>query len=376
VHTQRKLSDYPTDEISNVSEAVSSKLGRNLHLKRNHPICIIKERIFDFFTNPNSKLQSPIKYKTFDSISPLVTVEQNFDSLLFPKDHEGRKATDTYYINKGNVLRTHTSAHQSELMKGGNMAFLVCGDVYRRDAIDATHYPVFHQMEGVKVFTKEELSGKSHDEQVKIIENDLKNTLTKMVDAVFGMNLQSKWVDAYFPFTHPSWEYEIFFAEKWMEVLGSGVIQQGILANSGLGDRKGWAFGLGLERLAMILFDIPDIRLFWSEDGRFTSQFEAGKISKFKPYSKFPACYKDITFWVPPEFHENNLFEFVRGKLGDIAESVSLVDTFKHPKNGKESRCYRINYRHMDRNLTNEEVNDLQQNILKELPTQLKVQIR
>lgn len=79
-----------------------------------------------------------------------------------------------------------------------------------------------------------------------------------------------------------------------MEVLGCGVIHQQLLRNCDLGTKKGWAFGLGLERLAMVLFSIPDIRLFWSEDPRFTTQFEAGKITKFVPYSKFPPCYKGI----------------------------------------------------------------------------------
>ena len=84
-----------------------------------------------------------------------------------------------------------------------------------------------------------------------------------------------------------------------MEVLGCGVIHSGVLENVGKPERHGWAFGLGLERLAMVLFSIPDIRLFWSDDKRFTKQFKAGEIVTFKPYSKYPPCYKDISFWLP-----------------------------------------------------------------------------
>jgi phenylalanyl-tRNA synthetase alpha chain len=90
----------------------------------------------------------------------------------------------------------------------------------------------------------------------------------------------------------------------------------------------GWAFGLGLERIAMILYSIPDIRLFWSQDPRFLSQFEPGKISKFEPYSKFPPCYKDVSFWLPEaasQLHENDFCDLVRDAVGDTAEDVKMV---------------------------------------------------
>ena len=116
-----------------------------------------------------------------------------------------------------------------------------------------------------------------------------------------------------FPFTDPSLELEVFFQDDWLEVLGSGVIQQQILHNCDLNHTNGWAFGLGLERLAMVLFDIPDIRLFWSEDSRFNEQFRPGEVTKFKPFSKYPPCYKDVTFWKPENFHENDLCDKIRG---------------------------------------------------------------
>lgn len=108
----------------------------------------------------------------------------------------------------------------------------------------------------------------------------------------------------------------LFFLSRqgeWMEVLGCGVIHQEVMQNAHMGHKHGWAFGLGLERLAMVLFDIPDIRLFWSDDVRFTSQFEDGKINKFVPYSKYPMCYKDVSFWLPKvedqAFHQNDVYE-------------------------------------------------------------------
>jgi phenylalanyl-tRNA synthetase alpha chain len=206
---------------------------------------------------------------------------------------------------------------------------------------------------------------------------DLKFALEGMVRALFGAATQSKWVDAYFPFTDPSAEMEIFFEDKWLEVLGCGKIRQQILANCALpADTHGWAFGMGLERLAMVMYDIPDIRLFWSEDARFLDQFASGRPVKFKPYSKFPPCYKDVTFWIPESFHENDFFVVIREIAGDMVESVRLLDEFTHPKTGRTSRCYRINYRNMDRNLTNAEVDAWQADVRAALVSQLGAALR
>jgi len=124
----------------------------------------------------------------------------------------------------------------------------------------------------------------------------------------------------------------------------------------------------------MILFDIPDIRLFWSEDPRFLSQFKEGEITKFKPFSKHPACHKDVSMWVPKGFHQNNLSAVIREVAGDLVEDVKLIDQFK--KDDRESHCYRINYRALDRSLTNEEINVMQNEVRKRLTDELGVKIR
>ena len=129
----------------------------------------------------------------------------------------------------------------------------------------------------------------------------------------------------------------------------------------------GWAFGLGLERIAMILYSIPDIRLFWSEDPRFLSQFTHGKINEFKPYSKYPACYRDVSFWKPAsDMHDNDLYDVVRDVAGDLVEDVAIVrdcisdatlspthvakiDRFTHPKTQRRSLTVRVVYRSFDR---------------------------
>ena len=148
---------YVGDSWTNVTPKIISKIGVNLHNRKYHPINLIRLRIQDYFyKNFLNRLGNPI-FSVFDNISPVVTTYQNFDSLLTPEDHPSRSKSDTYYINRGRLLRGHTSAHQEELVKMGFDAFLLVGDVYRRDDIDHSHYPVFHQMEGVRLFSERQV---------------------------------------------------------------------------------------------------------------------------------------------------------------------------------------------------------------------------
>ncbi|KAH7432482.1 hypothetical protein KP509_07G024500 [Ceratopteris richardii] len=253
------------DPTNNVPDTVFSKLGLHLHRRDDHPLGILKNEIYKYFDEKFSG-----KYQKFDDLSPIVSVTSNFDDVLVPPDHVSRRYNDTYYINSDTVLRTHTSAHQAEKLREGCTHFLVTGDVYRRDSIDATHYPVFHQMEGFRVFSQAEWEAAGVDGTSFALQ-DLKETLEGLAKRLFG-DVETRWVDTYFPFTNPSLELEIFFQGDWLEVLGCGVTEPAILENNGRAGTVAWAFGLGLERLAMVLFDIPDIRLFWSSDPRFTSQ--------------------------------------------------------------------------------------------------------
>ena len=368
---------------NNITPHIASLVGRDLHLRQSHPIGIIRAKIQEYFAS----LSHDTEYKIFDAEDPIVTSQQCFDDLLIPHDHPGRLPSDTYYVTESTLLRTHTSAHQSQHLRSGVDAFLCSGDVYRRDEIDATHYPAFHQMEGVKLMDHslvKEASNMSGEEWLKspecqMVELQLKITLEGLMDHLFGPSTEKRWNEDYFPFTQPSFELEIYHNNEWMEVLGCGVIHEQVLHLSNRGDRRGWAFGLGLERLAMILFKIPDIRLFWTQDERFHSQFEEGKIVEFQPYSKFPPVFKDIAFWTSTtsdnthnnndEFVENDFFDLVRSVAGDLAERIELIDFFTHPKTGRSSRCYRISYRSMDRSLTNEEVDSLQFKLRDECPS-------
>lgn len=355
---------FSTEFKSNITDGVKGKVGRNLHLTKNHPVNIIKSKIESYFTSTKPS------FKTFDNLPPYVSTMACFDDLLVEPDHVSRSITDTYYLEPDVVLRTHTSAHQTQLLREGHQAFLVTGDCYRRDEIDATHYPIFHQMEGVRVWDEKEISDKE-------VMNDLTKSLEGMVTTIFG-DVEMRWVDAYFPFTDPSLELEVYYNNEWLECLGSGMIQKGVLAKADQKHKKGWAFGIGLERLAMVLFGIPDIRLFWSTDPRFIEQFASGEIVKFQEFSKYPACTKDVSFWLTDKvaMHPNDFYSVVRNCADDLVERVEIVDEFIHPKTNRFSRCYRITYRSLESTLTNEHINELQTKLRHELQQYPDLELR
>ncbi|XP_021679424.2 phenylalanine--tRNA ligase, chloroplastic/mitochondrial isoform X2 [Hevea brasiliensis] len=297
------------DPTNNVPDTIFSKLGMQLHRRNQHPIGILKNAIYEYFdTNFSSK------FDKFDDLCPLVSVKQNFDDVLVPADHVSRSYNDTYYVDSQTVLRCHTSAHQAELLREGHSHFLVTGDVYRRDSIDSTHYPVFHQMEGFRVFYPDEWDASGLDATAFAAE-DLKKCLEGLARHLFGA-VEMRWIDTYFPFTNPSFELEIYF------------------------------------------------------------KFRSGQLGvKFKPFSKYPPCYKDMSFWINEAFTENNLCELIRGVAGDLVEEVSLIDNFTNKK-GMTSHCYRIAYRSIERSLTDEEINDLQWNVREQVQSKLNVVLR
>jgi phenylalanyl-tRNA synthetase alpha chain len=199
-----------------------------------------------------------------------------FDALNTPADHPARNEQDTFYLPDGRLLRTHTSTVQIRTMESAAPPIRVIapGAAYRRDEIDATHTTQFHQIEGLYV-----------DENVSVA--DLKGTLEFFLRELFGAETAVRFRPHYFPFTEPSFEIDakstaLKGGEQWVEVCGCGMVHPAVFeaVNQSRGDNAydpekwtGFAFGLGMDRLAMILFDIPDIRLFAQNDLRFLKQF-------------------------------------------------------------------------------------------------------
>lgn len=137
---------FESDDYSNVTPKILSYLGRNLHREKDHPLSLMRQRIVNYFYKEYANSVGTPLFSVFDGISPIVSTKQNFDSLLIPENHPSRAKSDCYYINRENLLRAHCTAHQTDLLRSGLDNFLIIGDVFRRDEIDATHFPVFHQV--------------------------------------------------------------------------------------------------------------------------------------------------------------------------------------------------------------------------------------
>tara|TARA_B100000965_G_scaffold386629_1_gene389065 strand:+ start:9195 stop:9920 length:726 start_codon:yes stop_codon:yes gene_type:complete len=223
-----------------------------------HPITQIKSEIlslleeigFDFIDGPE-----------------IETEEYNFDMLNIKKTHPARQMHDTFYLqNKNYVLRTHTSPVQIRgmLEKKPPIALCSAGKVYRKDD-DSTHLPMFHQVEGIYV-----------DEEVNF--SHLKSLIYKIVISLFGSDVEIRFRPSYFPFTEPSAEVDILYkgADKWLEILGCGIVNPKVLENCDIDSNKysGLAFGLGVERMAMLRYEVPDIRDFYKSNLDFLRQFK------------------------------------------------------------------------------------------------------
>lgn len=139
-------SKYESDDYFNLTPKILSYLNRNIYLQKNHPLSLIRQRITSFFYQEYANPKGTPLFSVYDSLSPIVTTKQNFDSLLIPENHPSRAKSDCYYINREYMLRAHCTAHQVDLLRSGLDNFLIVGDVFRRDEIDSTHFPVFHQV--------------------------------------------------------------------------------------------------------------------------------------------------------------------------------------------------------------------------------------
>jgi phenylalanyl-tRNA synthetase alpha chain len=203
----------------------------------------------------------------------------NFAALGMPDDHPARDMQDTFYINTDGIettdtllLRTHTSAVQIREMEKRTPPFkiVVPGRVYRKDDVDATHYPVFHQCEILAV-----------DEIGKLTLPHLLGTVKYFLQKMFGPEIDVKYRASYFPFTEPSIEVDVFFKGRWLEVLGCGMVDPVVLESVGLDPKKygGFAAGFGIERFAMIMYGIKDLRLFWENNLSFLEQFPSRPLA-------------------------------------------------------------------------------------------------
>jgi len=241
--------------------------GKTSDIGHKHPLSIVLDEVKDIFIGMGFQIAT----------GPEVEWDYyNFEALNLPPDHPARDTQDTFYITEKMLLRTQTSPVQIRVMEkqSAPIRIIAPGRVYRSDAVDATHSPYFHQIEGLVV-----------DEGITM--GDLKGNLMQFAKRLYGDQTQLRFRPHHFPFTEPSCEVDVTCfkcggkgcpmckGEGWVEILGGGMVHPKVLKNGGVDPEKysGYAFGIGLERLTMFRFNIDDMRLLFENDMRFLGQF-------------------------------------------------------------------------------------------------------
>lgn len=277
-----EIRDFLSSELDTKKEELEKAL-QNLKLKKEvidvtmpgkapeigklHPLTTVMNELKDIFIGMGYEIaEGPeVEYDYY-----------NFEALNIPKNHPARDTQDTFYIEDNIVLRTQTSPMQIRVMEKQKppIKIIAPGRVYRSDAVDATHSPIFHQIEGLVV-----------DKGITMA--DLKGTLEEVLKALYGEKTKVRFRPHHFPFTEPSAEVDVSCfvcsgkgcsvckGEGWIEILGCGMVHPKVLKNCGIDPEvySGFAFGIGLERIAMGRYDINDLRLFFENDLRFLKQF-------------------------------------------------------------------------------------------------------
>jgi phenylalanyl-tRNA synthetase alpha chain len=267
---QARLKEFEGKEIEKKlsAEKIDVTLpGRRKHIGGVHPLMQTQDRIIDIFTRLGFALITGPEVETDFC---------NFEALNVPKDHPARDMQDTLYLKQGNLLRTQTSAMQIRAMLSQKppLRLVMAGAVYRSESVDATHSAMFHQLECLCV-----------DKNVTM--EELKGTLEFFAKEMFGAKTKIRLRGSYFPFTEPSVEVDcscvfckgngcrVCKQSGWIEILGAGMVNPAVFEKCGYpaGEYSGFALGMGIERIAMLVHDIHDLRLFFENDLRFLNQF-------------------------------------------------------------------------------------------------------
>ncbi|MFQ5669492.1 MAG: phenylalanine--tRNA ligase subunit alpha [Acidobacteriota bacterium] len=249
---QSALSSSPSPAPSGLDVTLP---GRPPAIAALHPITIVRQQLEKVFMSMGYSVED----------GPHVETEfHNFEALNIPSDHPARDEQDSFFAGPGRVLRTHTSPVQIRTMLARKppLKFVAPGMVFRRDAIDATHTPAFFQLEGMAVAETLSMA-------------DLKGTLTIFWKRLLGERVQVRFRPSYFPFVEPGAEVDISDGGEWIEIMGAGMVHPAVFEAVGYDPARytGFAFGMGIDRIAKLKYNIQDLRLFWENDLVFLSQF-------------------------------------------------------------------------------------------------------
>lgn len=352
------------------------------------------------------KLKDSKYFSSFEIFSsPEIVWEfETFDLFYFPEDHVARRPSDSYFIEKTSdkekniLLRPHTTIMWYHYLNWNNwleklkneweIKILSYWKVYRVDELDKTHHECFHQVDWLKIIEKS---------KEIITQDSLKEALKEVIKSIYW-NIEYRFNKDSFPYTTESLEVEVMQDWKWLEVTWAWVVKWEVLEKLWVDSSKynGWAFWFWIERLAMALKKIPDIRIFWSKDKRVLSQW--GNLdTPYKEISNFPPIYKDISLLVPKNkfiFEENeeelkltretesNFFAItwiIRDIWKDLIEEVKIIDNFENDKkfwNDFKSITISITFRSIERTLINEEINEMYFQIREKIENDLSYVLR
>ena len=269
-----EIAELEQQMVSQRIDVTMPGLMRSADIGRRHPLSMTMEKAVDIFVK--------LGYDTVTSCEDSPEIETDyycFEALNCPKDHPARDMQDTFYLTEDReyLLRTHTSSVQIRQLEKQKppLRIVAPGRVYRRDDIDATHSLMFHQVEILALEPFGELNL-----------GHLKGTVEHFLREMLGPDIKTRFRGSYFPFTEPSMEVDVFFRGKWMEVLGCGMVDPRVLEMAGIDPKEysGFAAGFGIERFAMIIHGVTDLREFTKSDRRFLEQF--------------PHFYDDGTFYI------------------------------------------------------------------------------
>lgn len=337
-----------------------------------HAVKLLYQKIEDYMRtiHPNSEV---IVYRQ----KPVVAVQDNYDKLLIGKDNISRASTYTHYADSSHILRTHTSAHMPQILEDlakrddwDDVVVLLPGLAYRRDVTDKTHLGVLHQLDMWRVI-------KNSPQKPAIVKDDPLDVV-EGVAGVAAPGWKLRIVDNPHPYTKQGIEVNAVKDGRDIEILECGLTSDKLLQNSGLDPRKysGWALGMGLDRLVMTLKAIPDIRYLRSTNPDIAKQMV--NLSPYNEVSHQPSVKRDISYSIPKGYVEEDINEDIREALGEkvnVLESVEVLSETayeKLPVNIRErlgcdlsqkNVLIRITLRHLERSLTNQEVNQIYSDI-------------
>lgn len=336
-----------------------------------HAIKMVYEKVRDYIYSTHKQSEVQVCRKNL-----IVTVADNFDNLLFPADNIGRSSTYTHYIDDTHILRTHTTANIPGILRDlaknedwKDVVILLPGLVYRRDVSDKKHVGEVHMLEMWRIV-------KNSSRKV-IVKDDLLDVVRGVAEtAAPGWKLRI--VDSPHPYTKEGIEVNAIKDNQDIEILECGLIKDEILSNAGLDSEKysGWALGMGLDRLVMTLKEIPDIRYLRSTNPKIAEQMT--NLDPYHEVSNQPAIKRDMSYVVPQEYVEEDISEDIRRSLGDRVDTLESVEIMGQttylelPEKVRErlgcnslqkNVLVRITLRHLERSITNEEANQIYEQV-------------